>query len=433
MFSPKSRRRRWLTRTSVCAAGWLVWLTLAGPFMSDASAQSGNESVLLLPYQPVLQSVPQVTVDQVTGHLARELNQSDRLTVVPLIAQDGTAPEAPSLGSAEEHRQRADEAERAKNIREAVREREQVVTSIERNAAALTEIDPYVDALHRWARALMWSAADEQAQAAMARAARIMPSYPLPPAEYARLYRRWFAEKSSRVLRQPRGQLRVTSALAGATISLDGREMGVAPVMIDRVVPGRHLITAEVEGRPRYGAFVDVEGRRTQDFVATFADPSVGANARAVMQAVADNGLPPAALRAAVAAARTKGARFVVAGGVAADPSDGDLNVHTVVIDAQRRRAKALEPLDFDAELLTAESDVVQIVRAVEANVPRLSDGLSKIDWLERNPPSAARAEITRADGAPAEPNDRRRALRKDGARRVFQASESEDLEIDDP
>ena len=77
--------------------------------------------------------------------------------------------------------------------------------------------------------------------------------------------RKWFIEVAKQVVRDRPGELLVKSALPGATVQLDGRQMDVAPVLINRVLPGKHIIFAKVDGVPPFGRR-EVEAKKKTEF-----------------------------------------------------------------------------------------------------------------------------------------------------------------------
>ncbi|MEM7676954.1 MAG: PEGA domain-containing protein, partial [Myxococcota bacterium] len=234
-----------------------------------AGAESGAK-VLVLPYQPILRSVAQKKVKQATEYLAKELDNTDGISVLRGGVASTTSNKA-SLATVEMMIAQAGEAEAAKDIERAVTRWRAALASYEKNASALEDITPYLVAHHRLARALMWKGSDDEARAIMATAACLAPNFELSSGEYSRLYRRWFFEIAKDVVRERPGELMVKSALPGASVSLDGRAMDVAPVLISRVLPGKHIVTAKVDGVPPFGAVVQVKAAGQTEFVLDFA------------------------------------------------------------------------------------------------------------------------------------------------------------------
>ncbi len=388
-------------------------------------------AVLVLPYQPILRSVPQAKVKQATEYLLKELKATEGLRV--LQGGVATSQGAPaSLEAAVKHKNQALEAETAKKIKQAIHHHREAIAAFEKNASALQDASVYIRTHHELARALMWSGADDDAKATIDVAARLDPSFELKPDQYSRLYRAWFFAAAQKVVRERPGALMVKSALPGATVQLDGRPMDVAPVLIDRVVPGKHLVTASVDGVPPFGIVVTVESRKRSELGLDFAGVLGGLEVGDVTDAVARNELPREAVAQAAQAGENARAEYVVAGGLANDRVGNDLNVHTFVVRVADRRVMSLNPVDFDSELLTAESDVIRVVRQVAAAIEEFSDASTSIAVIEKRTSGFARTTLNQVNGAPEPPSRRAAARRSTGPRKVFKALEGGTIRIQD-
>ena len=395
------------------------------------AAQPAGVPLLVLPYQPILRSVKQAKAQQATEYLTKELSNTDGLTVMQGGVATDQASEA-SLDAAVALQKKADDAEKNKNIAEAIKLHRQAIAEFEKNAAAMTDIAVYIQAHHRLARAMMWSGDDAAAKAMIDMAARLDPTAELKADMYSRLYRRWFTETAQKVVRDRPGDLLVKSVLPGASIELDGREMNVAPVLINRVLPGKHLLIAKVEGVPPFGAVVNVKSQKKTEFVVNFAGVLGGVEVGDVADAIAQNGLPKTAVQKAVAAGKNAGARFVVAGGLASDRVGNDLNVYTFVVNVKGGQVKALNPVDFDSEMLTAESDVIRVVRQVDAAVKGFDASAQMIAMIEKRTAGFATTTLNQVNGAPPRRSQRAQRQRKNGPRKVFKALEGGTIRIKD-
>ena len=401
----------------------------------DNAAANGKPAgikLLVLPYQPILRSVPQKKVKQATDFLTKELGNTDGLDVLKGGVATSQSSGA-SLGAAEANRKQAVEAEAGKDIVKAVDLWKKTIAELEKNASAMTTFEPYIEAHHRLARAQMWLGNDKAAKATMDVAARMSPNFPLKPTEYSRQYRRWFLGIAKNVVRERTGDLLVKSAVPGTEVQLDGRKMEVAPVLIRKILPGKHMIAARVEGVPPFGAVVTIKAKNKTEFSVNFAGILGGAEVGDVTDAVAANGLPKKAVQKAVAAGKNAGAKFVVVGGMSRDRVGNDLNVHTFVVKVDGGQVKTLNPVDFDSEMLTAESDVIRVVRQVEAAVKDFGGAGTMVAQIEKRTAGFAETTINEASGAPPRPTDRPTArTQAKRERKVFKALEGGSIRIKD-
>lgn len=394
------------------------------------AAPSGPKAKLLvLPYQPIYRTVDQDKAEKATDFLNKAL--SEDVVVIRGGEADDSAT-TPSLATAEAAKKAAEQAEANRDIGEAIAQRRAVLRAMEENASALENADQYVLAQHYLARALMWSGADAESEKVMAEAARMNPSPELPASEFSRLYRKWFRDSAKKVVTEKPGDLLVKSALPGATISLDGREMDVAPVLLQKAVPGKHLIAAQVAGVPPYKAIVEVKSGAKSEYRVTFGGTKGGPAVGEVTDAISTNALSKDAVNAAVNAGKAAGADYVVAGGMS--KGEDHFKMHTFVVDVKSGKMQPLDMIKFDLDLLTAEADVIRIARQVETSVKSFSAPkpmIASIDATVRSTTTineVSAAPDTSALAGPA----KTKTTKKDGPRRVFGAVKDNKVKIKD-
>ncbi|MEQ9495872.1 MAG: PEGA domain-containing protein [Deltaproteobacteria bacterium] len=362
-----------------------------------AEAEKAGEKVLVLPYQPIFRSVEQRKAATATNLLNKELQQKDGIVVIRGAVANGAKATGPTLDEATAAQKEATEAEARRDIRAAIAARQKVIAAMEKNAGAIEEVDDFIRAHHDLARALMWAADDAEAKKVMDVAARMRPSFALPAKEFSRHYRRWFRAAATAAVKDKRGELFVKSGLPGAKVFLDGREMDVAPVVLEKTVPGKHLLTAVVEGVPQYGGIVDVKAGKKTTFTVSFGGSVGGDSVGDVTDAIAANKLDKSAVKSAVQAGKVAGAKYVVAGGMAKD--EDHFNMHTLVVDVGTGNVQHLSVVAFDLELLTAEADVFQIVGAIDESV-RSFKGASAVATIEKR--IRSQSTINEVDASPA-------------------------------
>ena len=276
------------------------------------AASSSRPRVLLLPYQPIYRSAPHEKATRATGFLFRELRKLSALEVV----RGGIAVErekAAEPNPIETAIATAEKSEAQKDIVAALAARRAVLDRIEDDPSRLADASDYVMAHHLLARAQTWAGRDAAAHKTIQTAVRMNPVLELPAPRFSRMYRRWVTQAAAEITRERTGELLVQSALPGATVFLAGREMDVAPVVLRKVVHGKHLVGAKVEGVPMYRAVVEVKAGARAEFRVNFGGTVGGTAVGEVTEAISVNGLPKAAVRSAVNAGQAVNARYVVA------------------------------------------------------------------------------------------------------------------------
>jgi hypothetical protein len=356
------------------------------PAEGTAVPKSGPK-VLLVAFQPIFRSVAPNRIQTANDLLQKELDQKDTFIVIrggiSKEAVKETAPGDPKVGTDALRKlwESADKAEANREIRKAIELRKKTIEELEKQAATI-EPDDFVMAHHFLARALMWAGDDKEATEVLDAAARMHPGLALEAKEFSRLYRRWFQKASEKALAEKPGDLLVQSALPGAAIALDGRAMDVTPVLLKKVVAGKHLISAKLEGVPPFGAVVDVKSQKKNEFMVSFSNTMGGSAVGVVADALAQNSIPKKAVESAAQAGKDAGAEYVVLGALA--KGEDKFHVHPFVVDVKSARIQPLEVVDFDLDLLTTESDVLRIVLGVAQTVAGFKSNDKEVAVIEK-------------------------------------------------
>lgn len=407
-------------------------------WISSASAQEATEStektgtrVLVLPYQPIFRSVPQGKIQTATDLLNKELQTRNGIVVVRGgVAAEGQESQV-SLEEAGQLLNKAEKLEAERRIGPAIEARRSAIASMEKNAAAIENAVDYVLAHHELARALFWAAKDSEANLVLETAARMKPTLELEPTEFSRLYRSTFRGIAEKVLSERRGELMVSSNLPGAKVSFDGRAMDAAPVLLKKAVPGKHLLQARLDGVPPFAAVVEVKAGKKSEFAVSFGNTMGGSSVGAVADALAKNRIPKAAVQSAAKAGRDAGAKFVVAGAMARD--EDKFRVHTFVVDVGASAISSLDVVNFDLELLTAESDVLRVVQAIDKKVTGFSGGEPAVATIDKR--IREQSTVNEVNAEPpkfAEKSSSEEAKGDKTSRRVFQPLKGGTITIKD-
>jgi hypothetical protein len=347
---------------------------------TDATPQpKTGPTVLLLPFQPIYRSVTQQKIQTANDLLAKELGQKDLVVVRGGIAKGETS--APSIDGAKKLMEQAAKAESDREIAKAIELRKKTIDELEKNAAAV-DPDDYVLAHHFLARAYMWAGLDKEANEVLDQAARMRPAMSLEAKEFSRLYRKWFTRAAEHALSDKPGDLLVASALPGAAVTLDGRAMDVAPVLLKKVVAGKHLVGARIEGVPPFAAIVEVKPGTKNQFMANFSNTMGGSAVGTVADAMAQNTIPKKAVESAAQAGKDAGAAFVVIGALA--KGEDRFHVHAYVVQVASAKIAPLEVVDFDLDMLTTESDVLRVVQGIFTTVGQFGSKESDVTVIEK-------------------------------------------------
>ncbi len=373
----------------------------AAPAADPAAAAAPKPNatrILVLPYQAIYRSVPQKKLASASDLLFKELGQKEDVAIVKGAVNTDGEQKGPSLDTAKVALAEAEKAEGDKRIDDAIAHWQKGILAMEANAAAVADASEYIAAHHRLARAFMWSGRDKEAQDTLAVVARMSPAFELPKAEFSRLYRRWHTEATNAFAKDKPGQITVSSALPGAKVSIDGRAMPeTAPLLLDKVVPGKHLVRVEVPEVTPFGAVVTVTAGGNAQLRATFGNTLGGSSVGQVTDAIAENALPTPAVDSAAAAGKAADAKFVILGAMAKD--EDKFRVHTFAVEVATGKIAKLDAIAFDLDLLTAEADVLKIANAVHGAIAAFPAGERAIAQVE--PRIRSQSTVTKVDASP--------------------------------
>ncbi|MBK8012716.1 MAG: PEGA domain-containing protein [Deltaproteobacteria bacterium] len=351
-------------------------------------ASAERVRLLLVPALPIYRAIEQAKADTVTELFAKELEATGNLVVVRagVAKTEATPSDASSIRAL---RAEAEAKERDNDIVLAIAARQKVIQEMLEHAEAQEGDSDLVLAFHELARAQMWAGQDAEAQATLLQAARMSPSFSVPPAQFSRLYQAWFARAAAEALTLKRGQLVVRSVIPGARIALDGRTLGVAPIHINDVIAGKHFISAMGEGVRSIAHAVEIAPERATEFVATFGDTVGGRSVGPLSDALMDNQITAQTVADAVAAGKQEDAAFVALAGITKD--EERMHVHGYVVDVSTARIRPLDVVALDLDLLTAESDILRMVRGVAKQIRERGEGKTEVGKID---PRAIHANI---------------------------------------
>lgn len=404
-------------------------ITLSVLFCAGASWTASAESrVLLVPLQPIYRSVPEAKVQEATRLLETELGKKPAIKVLRAGTTQGAVPSA-DLAKPRATQKEAEAAERGLDIARALELRKAAVDQFTQSSSALEDAGELVLAYLYLARAQMWAGDDAAAKATLAQVARMDTQPSIPAAEFSRLFRRWFQDIALELSRSAKGKLIVEAGLPGARIFLDGRDMSVAPVTIENVVSGEHLLSAQVEGVLPFASMVQVAPNAQTRFTVEFKNVLGGSAVGAIADDLAENKFSSAKVQTARLAGRDAKADFVVLGAIA--QNDANFAVYAFVIDVKTGGLHQLKTVSFDKEMLTAESDVLRLVVQIEGLMKSFQSNATQIARIETR--VSPRQIMSVIDGNMEAPSKvtRKKPSRK-GPRRVYRALRGGNIKIKD-
>lgn len=228
---------------------------------------------------------------------------------------------------------------------------------------ATADYEAVTDAYVKLSAAQFRKGEEKEAKAALLELARFAPSYELPPG-YPPVFLREFEKAKKRLDKQPRGQVSIEGP-AGATAFLDGRDLGMVPVLEEGVPAGAHYVKVEGGKGERFGQAIDVKGALVK-VRASFSGG--GAGDRTVVSGPVDpkisQTIDDGTQARLMGYLKTANADYALVGYVY-KTGDTTLTAGTALYSVKKNAFASLEPVGFDTEVLTANTEAFKLADQV--------------------------------------------------------------------
>ncbi|MGV3619967.1 MAG: PEGA domain-containing protein [Archangium sp.] len=272
---------------------------------------------------------------------------------------------------------------------------------------ATADYEAVTDAYVKLAASAFRQGEEKAAKDALLELARFAPNYVLP-AGFPPVFQREFDKAKKRLDKQPKGSVSIEGP-AGSTAFLDGRDLGMVPVLEDNVPGGTHYVMVEGTKGERYGQTINV-GAGTVKAKASFG---AGSDKRAVIcvnSAVTDPGVNSVVDEGVQGRLgpymRAVGADFAVVGYIY-KTSDSQLTAGTAVYSAKKTAFTALTPVTFDTDVLTANTEAYKLGAEIVQRLSAFGTSASlPLNLVQRGAKAGTSTTVAKKDDAPTNTDD---------------------------
>jgi len=231
------------------------------------------------------------------------------------------------------------------------------------------------DAHVAWAFASVEDGNQEEARVALRALARLAPDYNLPK-DLPPVFQREFERAKLLTSRLPKGTL-VVEAPEGAVVFLNGRPVGIAPVVVANLPQGTHYVYLEDSNQfdMRFGQVVELQSEQAK-VRGEFSRVSVRLPSGFVVDPILTPVLDAEALERLSLLARDLGAAFVLVGFIK-ELGPGHFNLSMTLFHARKKQFLSLAPMGFSKNLIgkaflgkRVSSAVLQRIRLADKEPP---------------------------------------------------------------
>lgn len=349
----------------------IAFATALSAGLVPGSAEAGElPRVLVLPYAPVYDTVPATTGAKTAELLRTQLGRVDQVELVQMPEDVATTPavgptrDEAKLTEARKRVASADELLKKLKFKQAATELEKAIALFEAQHAFI-EFNDLLDAYLSLAVARIRLNQEEEGEKLLATVVRLDPDRTLDPEKYPPVFIRMFERSAKKVKRAERGSLLVEPATAGATVFLDGREVGKAPLLIKDVIKGAHYLKVQPRGGKLWADGVVIESGKQATVRPQLGESNgVASELAAIMSR---NVIDLALLERVAAIGRKAGADYVVLGGVHREQEKVIANTHLYRI--KTGRLCMLQRVVFGEAMDDAGSELARVAADVRAKV----------------------------------------------------------------
>ncbi len=215
---------------------------------------------------------------------------------------------------------------------------------------------------------------EKEATAALFHLARLDPNYQLPPG-FPPIFGREFEKAKKKVDKQPKGSVSIEGP-AGSTAFVDGRDLGMVPVLEENLAPGAHYVKVEGSKGDRFGQTVDIKATVAK-VKANFGGAApvkekeaapVASSGSGIANPNIGKGIDDATQSRVSAYTKSAGADYAVVG-IVYRSGDQQLTAGTAIYSARKQGFASLPQIAFDSDVLTANVEAYKLADAVQEKI----------------------------------------------------------------
>jgi tetratricopeptide (TPR) repeat protein len=315
----------------------------------------------LVPLVPI-GDTPRPLAEQVTQGMSKELSESFQIISLAIGGggAKGKGAMNPFLG--QDARKQADKlvASGASLLEQlqfgrAQKAYEKALESYAAGAATIDDVRPVLEAHLGLAEVYARQGQENLAKRHLSDVVRLNPEHELDASRFPPLFIATHQKVRAAVLQEAKAAVVVDRTATGARVTIDGREVGEAPVRVTGLPPGKHFVRVFGEGAGLFGAVVEVVPGGEQSVSPGF----MALNAEGPTDILAQNRFSDAAAAQVAASARDAGIDVVLVG--AASKTNIAVPTTVIVIDAKTGGVARVGPLNFDGDLLNVSIESLRV------------------------------------------------------------------------
>ncbi len=222
-----------------------------------------------------------------------------------------------------------------------------------------------IDATISLAAAAFRAGDEHEAKNALVTLARLDPNYQLPQG-YPPVFTREFEKAKKKVDKSPKGSINVDGP-GGATAFVDGRDLGMVPVLEENLAAGTHYVKVEGTHGEKFGQTVEVKAG-TVKVKANFPGAPKEKEGGPVVEPRIAASIDEETKRQVAAYAKAAGAEYALVAHIYRT-GEAQLTAGPALYSAKKGGFVALLPVAFDDAVLTATVEAFKVADGVQQRI----------------------------------------------------------------
>ncbi|MFO0599305.1 MAG: PEGA domain-containing protein [Myxococcaceae bacterium] len=226
---------------------------------------------------------------------------------------------------------------------------------------ATADYEGVTDGYVKLAAAAFRMGEEKDAKNALLDLARFAPSYVMPPG-FPPVFQREFEKAKKRLEKQPKGSVSIEGP-PGSTAYLDGRDLGMVPVLEENVPGGTHYVKVEGAKNDRFGQIIQVVSgvvKVKANYGGSEDRKVIVAKAGGVADPAITASLDAETLNRLTAYTKAANAEYAFVGYVY-KTSDSQLTLGSALFSVRKSGFSAMTPVSFDTDVLTANTEAYKL------------------------------------------------------------------------
>lgn len=361
----------------------ILFVSLLLPSISVAVQYN---KVLIFPYQPVYQSVPQEVANQFTELLTNEMKNADALQAIEgpkLVTKKKAGLVEPNIdrdaiARGMEKAKVGIEEIKNQEYEKAIKPLKDAISILEKNLLYLDDISILTDAYLALSVAYFGTGMEDEGETYIRKSVRLDPFKEIDTTQYPPLYLRIYDGIRKQVYQLPRGNIKVTSNPSGAVIYVNGKQVGTTPALLKEAIKGEYYIKVERGGEVPYYKAVTVVPNQTVEINVDFSgeeESGTGPEYTAANQ-LKNNRIDSVAREALVQVANKQQADYVLFGGII--KVENNYQINSFFMKVKTTEVVQTMTLTIDVDMLGASIEIYKLVEELTKKIESFPESIKQ-------------------------------------------------------